>query len=313
MLLVAIPLSIYLVRQQQILKGRAVNNSRIEFLTSAGAAIPDPASTTSRDIKVKLVFEPPTNTNTPTNTPTPTSAQTSAGVCAANENNCLSGFVGQVGPLVPLPNVNVSLSGPTSGTATPNANGIYKFTNLQNGQYTVSAPTTTGSYRLYLAVPSAFNSSGDSVTTGYSVNANTVSFTIAPGATGISRMNVAFAYFPNNFPLFPTPTSSPAPTSTYTVSGTLGLNYGGVSLGGNTQVSICSDSLCNFPIQSKANTAAYSFTGLAPGTYYVGVTQIIYTGLGPSVDCQISPPTAVSVPPNGTVNLTVYCQNPNNE
>ena len=82
-LLVAIPLSIYLVRQTQILKGRATNNSRIEFLTSAGAAIPDPASTDRQDIKVRVVFEPPTNNNP---TATPGTPQTGDNTVAINLN-----------------------------------------------------------------------------------------------------------------------------------------------------------------------------------------------------------------------------------
>ncbi|TSC66491.1 MAG: hypothetical protein CEO21_177 [Microgenomates group bacterium Gr01-1014_80] len=58
-LLVAIPLTIYLVRQQQILKGRAAHAPPIEIITS-----PDvdnsvyPPRSSSRNIRLRLNYEP---------------------------------------------------------------------------------------------------------------------------------------------------------------------------------------------------------------------------------------------------------------
>ncbi|OGE14033.1 hypothetical protein A3F00_02740 [Candidatus Daviesbacteria bacterium RIFCSPHIGHO2_12_FULL_37_11] len=87
-LLIAIPLTIFLVRQQQIFKGRALGEgSTLEAFAASGAPLPDSNNngipeTQSQNILLKLTWNPgaaqPTLTPSPTRTPTPTTSAPTA-------------------------------------------------------------------------------------------------------------------------------------------------------------------------------------------------------------------------------------------
>jgi hypothetical protein len=53
-LLIAIPLVLFLVRQQQNLSGRAAVDSRLTFVTAGGNPLPNPPTTNSRDITLRI-------------------------------------------------------------------------------------------------------------------------------------------------------------------------------------------------------------------------------------------------------------------
>lgn len=57
LLALAIPLSVYLIQQQQVLKSKASEGTRIEFVNEAGSLI---TQTSSASVKLKLTYSPPT-------------------------------------------------------------------------------------------------------------------------------------------------------------------------------------------------------------------------------------------------------------
>lgn len=70
LLLIAIPLTVFLVRQQQILKSRALGEgSTLDILVGSSV---NPATTTSSSVSLKLTWNPGSVTPTPTLTTTPT-------------------------------------------------------------------------------------------------------------------------------------------------------------------------------------------------------------------------------------------------
>lgn len=74
-LVVAIPLTIYLVRQQQILRSKAFGSPPIEFF-GTGVTSGNPPTTTSQNVQLKLTYGL-VSTPSPTPTPTPTPPITS--------------------------------------------------------------------------------------------------------------------------------------------------------------------------------------------------------------------------------------------
>ncbi|TSC66492.1 MAG: hypothetical protein CEO21_178 [Microgenomates group bacterium Gr01-1014_80] len=96
-LLVAIPLTIYLVRQTQIFKGRAnFISTGMSFRTAQSQPIQEPASTAVPNIIIRLGFQPevpPTAVPSPTNTPSLTGIptlppfQNASNLCTISSNS----------------------------------------------------------------------------------------------------------------------------------------------------------------------------------------------------------------------------------
>lgn len=84
-LIIAIPVTLYLVRHPQIFKGRALEESTIQFfrITDTTAVTPI-TSTPDQNVKLKLTYSSQTVTSTPTPTPTPAgAAQSSTDQCSS--------------------------------------------------------------------------------------------------------------------------------------------------------------------------------------------------------------------------------------
>lgn len=105
-LLIAIPLTMYLIRHPQIFKGRAAGRPPLEFF-GAGVTDGTPPTTTSQNVNLKLTYgtgsapspspsPTPTPTPTPTATPPPGSAPCTGGIQC--DSQCVSGGQASCGP-----------------------------------------------------------------------------------------------------------------------------------------------------------------------------------------------------------------------
>lgn len=149
-LVVAIPLTIYLVRQQQILRSKAFGSPPIEFF-GTGVTSGNPPTTTSQNVQLKLTYglvstPSPTPTPTPTppitSTPTPTPVPPVSGSPASYRLSTDPSFStilaqGNYSPNVISDNINLSsLTGNSGGVST-----IYaQF--LVNGQWMPNSSTS---------------------------------------------------------------------------------------------------------------------------------------------------------------------------
>ncbi len=288
LLIMAIPLTIYLVRHQQIFRGRATNNSRIEFLTSAGASIPDPATTTSQDIKVRLVFEPPTNNN-PTNPPAPTTAQGTPTPTASSQSalchiNGPDSFASGAGAHYSLAESNI-----TCGSSPyPAAGGCYwyiagvslqdAFSNKTSLDIKPADNVPAGPHSLFFlrttrpGLPTAVACLKNVTTTG--------------GANG----------------------SVPTP-ATYTISGNTVLYVNGSPIPALMDVALCGDPTCVNPLQYASGTNSGYFFNASPGIYWVKAISVRYSGAGGN--CLPQPDAAVAVSTGDHANVSMSCDTTN--
>jgi hypothetical protein len=227
---------------------------------------------------------------------------------------------GTISPTAGGSGATVTLSGAASATTTANASGAYSFAGLANGSYTVT-PTHSG----YVFTPSSttFSISGASQTINFTATSTatfTISGTISPTAGGsgatvtlsgtanaTTTANASGAYSfsglaNGSYTVTPahsgyvfTPSSTTltisgssqtvnftaTSTATFTISGTISPTAGGsgatVKLSGTSTATTIANA-----------SGAYSFAGLANGSYTVTPSQAGYTFTPSSTTLTIS-------------------------
>ncbi|MBF0555060.1 MAG: choice-of-anchor D domain-containing protein [Nitrospirae bacterium] len=222
-----------------------------------------------------------------------------------------------------LSGVLVVLSGAGGGATFTDSRGMYYFTGLSNGSYTVipgdggyafsptsgsltmSGPAVTQNFQASNAVTTVHSISGVIYSNGIGVAGVTVSLTGAASGTTTTGANGMYGFLglsDGNYTVTPSKTGlvfSPA-SAGVTLSGadSMGNNFAAASGGGGTVASITvTPTTWDFgSVQPASTSSSKTFTITNPGGSYLSITSIANTG-GDSGMFTISPGTCSSLTP----------------